>query len=66
MTMPTLNFLGLVEIDWRQIMVGFLGMAAAVLSRCVLAAISFFGEQILIHHIAGLVSLTVVFFLLLL
>lgn len=47
-------------------MAGFLDMAGAVLCRCVLAAISFFWEQILIQHVAGLLFPTVVFLLLLL
>nr|XP_009685239.1 PREDICTED: LOW QUALITY PROTEIN: transmembrane protein 178A [Struthio camelus australis] len=42
----------------RRITAGFLGMAAAVLlCRCIVAAVSFFGEESLTQHVAGLLIL---------
>ncbi|KAM7118199.1 transmembrane protein 178A [Ciconia maguari] len=55
---PALKFLGLVETDLRRIMAGFLGMATAVLLYgCIVAAVSFFWEESLTQHVAGLLFL---------
>ena len=58
MVTPALDFLDLVETDLRRNMAGFLGMAAAVLlCGCIVAAVSFFWEESLTQHIAGLLFL---------
>lgn len=56
---PALNFSGLVETDLRRITAGFLGMAVVVLCGCIGAAVSFFWEESLTQHVAGLLFLKV-------
>ena len=61
MTLLLLLFIGNVcvsRVDLRRITAGFLGMAVAVLlCGCIVATVSFFWEESLTQHVAGLLFL---------
>lgn len=58
---PTSDFYNLflfLRLDLRRITAGFLGMAVAVLlCGCIVATVSFFWEESLTQHVAGLLFL---------